>query len=385
MKVRYITNSMRGLPPIENKFGCLTALLKKVLVEGYNEQDIKGTSVSEGVTTVSLKGDHGFLPSQVVTINSKDYRVSGVSYNSISIKTTDTLSGKIKGAPLGFTQVFSDDKATCFKSAAGHILKVIDSQPTGYGANWIKYARVVGGWKIDSSGNFVDNIKVPRHSNAKYENIEMTPVDNIAGWLKWDYFGHESQGGYGENSVTNRGGTSNWTLVGDDKTFYLFINAGSPGEYPNTCIFGSISDVDTFILVGSERFTDWSRGDNRNTANVWRNLFSYVGGDDVYVGPFISNDSAGSYLPATNFSPRALNYGTERNVANARTQDTVISEALVQEGTALRGFLRGLRFVQSDHSIPMVTEDYVIVLASRYDTSYYKSVYISYYFPLEDW
>lgn len=243
---KYIESYYGGVPELLNQYGSLKSLLKSMLTEPYNVHTILSVDRLEGFLNLNLTLGHGFYKNQVITLSgftdaelNVDYRIAEVGVGFVSIKFENELktdfSGdvlELKGTPLGYDIIFEDveNGVICFKNKSTKspaVLKLIDSlPPNDYDPSWSKFARVCIGQEINSEGNFVNEIKAPYHPD--YINCELTGNNvkgavGIHGFAKWTYSlrtGTDSQ----ESIAPSPDYQGRWTLIGDDKCFYLMIN-----------------------------------------------------------------------------------------------------------------------------------------------------------------
>lgn len=254
-EVKLITSDLLKSPVLNNSFGSLKDLLKIVLTEGFNEKEVASIVFSQDkdLFIVRLPLNHGYSAQTVVTISganesqfNKEFRLIEVSGTSASIYISDksiteaTGDLVIKVAPLGYTIPYENEEegVVCFKNKSlksPAILKVIDKlPPNGYSDTWAKYARVVIGQSITDQGDFVDNLKSP--SNVNYPNAEKTGngvsgAGGIHGFAKWDYASHSGHDFLEVYPPNNSDFPTNWRIIGDNKTFYLMIQATGRDRY----------------------------------------------------------------------------------------------------------------------------------------------------------
>lgn len=256
-KTRYIESYFGGTPTLKNEYGSLNNLLSVVLTKPYNIQTVLGVTLDVNTINFQMNAGHGYYPEQVIQLTGSDevefqreYRVVTSGPESITVKNTTKLltpptgTVQLQGAPLGYELIYENTKKgiMCFKNKSTispGILKVIDIlPPNGYEESWSKYARVVMGVSIDLEGDFIDNFKAPY--NGQFPNAEKTGNDilgaeGIHGFAKWVY--SSQLGGDTQESVAPAPDyQGSWSIVGDDKTFYLMINpSGAPGNPEHGC------------------------------------------------------------------------------------------------------------------------------------------------------
>lgn len=413
IKTKFIKSSYSNSPKIDATFGSLVKVLKAVLVEGFNELSVTRGTYDNSKKQIELffKRGHGFTTASVVSISgsldtklNKEFRVIESRFDSIilhseeSINLSDISNIKVKFAPLGYELVYDDITNTgtaCFKSKDGNILKVIDAPLSGYNTSWTKYARVVAGNNIDRGGDFIDNQKFPKH--ATYPDLEKTgngPAGSgKVGYLSWEYTRYvQDDTSYFPYTSQVTGFTSNWSIIGDDRTFYLSIDSmGLTIDSRNIYTFGAIEKdtVGSCILVGAD-----ISGVNSNQTNAehygtsGRNSFTNM---RYNIGCFINKSSEGSNFDQLNFnlyhvaldSSNATNQGLNKgnNPNNFYTPITV-----VDAHKNVRGNLRGIYQLYSNSlNNNMFLDNYkkVVIKVRYYSTD--NPLQVPYLFSLEDW
>lgn len=414
VKTKFIKSSYTNSPKIDGMFGSLVKVLKAVLVDGFNE-----LSVTKGVYDNSKKQielfftrGHGFGVTSVVSISGssdpkldKEFRVIESRLDSIilhsedPVNLSDVSNIKVKFAPLGYELVYNDitnKGIACFKSKGGDILKVIDAPLSGYNTSWTKYARVVAGNNIDIGGDFIDNQKFPKHNT--YPNLEKTgngPAGSgQVGYLSWEYARYVQDNTSSYRYVDQvTGFISNWSIVGDDRTFYLFIdNMGPTIDSRNICTFGAIErdTIGSCILVGSDI--------SAVTSNQYSTQYYGTSGRNGFtnmqhnIGCFINKSSEGNNVDQLNFnlyhvtldSGNVTNQGLNKgnNPNNFYTPITIVDAY-----KNVRGNLRGIyQLYNNSLNNNMFLDNYKkVVVRVRYYGTDQPPYQIPYLFSLEDW
>ena len=343
-KVKLITNMTTGTPALKNEWKSLVSLLKTVLVDGYNSKVPTGVESHQGdIKKIKFAAGHGYVTGQVIRCtaggSNKEYRVldSDAEYVYIHEPSSISKPDTVIGAPLGFSLAYDDISNTgvaCFKNASTKspaILKVIDNlPPNGYTTTWAKFARVVCGKAIDSSGNFVGNQKVPFMVGV--ENPELTGngvsgASGIHGWLKW-YYALRRDAGYsgGEGFFPDGVYPTEWIIVGDNNTFYLFIRAMGAmyGAY-NIYSFGAYTsnnpqDTTNIQITGCDYYTPASY--QNSSMNTGSSTASNVGSktssafnlgyatQHYFSGNYLLGDVGGQLAPEFKFCTFGVNHST---------------------------------------------------------------------------
>lgn len=308
-EVKYISSNYKDTPIITENYGDLVKMLDKVLCEGFNINDIlKSENQGNNRFKIYLPVGHGYVKEQVVNIYgsesfNNDYRVLSTTPDSILIQLDESLTNiieitpedsvKIKTASLGFKNVYSNTSKTtmCFKNTSQNspgVIKVIDEiPPNGYGATWCKYARVVMGFNVDDTGNFIDNIKTPvtlDFPSAEKTGNGVSAESGIHGFAKWkyaitdDYYGRECYG-------TLKRGIKAWDIIGDSNTFYLILYSGMDSSVLG---FGNIKGEGFDNPVSLQATDGFQNSDTTAVSSYYGKTFNNWG--------FLVNKNTGSFL-----------------------------------------------------------------------------------------
>lgn len=436
-KVKYIDNNMLGSPTLGLTRGDLVRLLKTVLVDGFNSK-IASTVTPEilgNIVTITFPAGHGFVFNQVIKISGANeinfngqYRI--LQSDAISIKIiTKTSFSSITGtvtvsiAPLGFSLAYDDITNTgtaCFKNTSTKtpgVLKIIDAlPPNGYDTNWSRFARVVAGQQTDSYGEFINNEKFPYHSSYPFSEKTGNGVSGATGihsLCRWDYGLRPYNGNsYWADSlaVSSYGyGTfpTNWRIIGDSNTFYLFIQSmGRDYSGYNICSFGiyiptNPSASDNLYLIGGD---GWVSSDNQYpyvTQTARRNSFTYFGGDSDSFGLFLFKNVDQNIQHYLEFMPVALYFsdsnrqwpykslikGLDPTTGNLLTSPVYLKDT----NQDFRGQLRGLQQFYGSGQLSnnlLLDNNNSIVLSTKlfeWTTSSTNSEQVPYLFSLKDW
>lgn len=246
-QTKLIASHFKGTPELNNEYGSLNNLLKKVLTEYYNPQEVLEVSRTLDTYNIFLNINHGFLKDQVIELRhasfdtfNTQYRILNTTLNSIEIialsenvlEPQPDKSLEVLGAPLGYSVVYEnlEDGVLCIKNTSTNspaILRSIDKlPPNSYENSWSKFARVTIGQNIDGQGMFIDNIKAPYHPDHPYAEEVGNGVSGAAGihgFAKWRY---SLGNNYESTEHRPPAGTfpTKWRIVGDSNTFYLMIH-----------------------------------------------------------------------------------------------------------------------------------------------------------------
>ena len=415
-KTRYYEWTNKNAPRVENTYGSFVNFLDTILCKGYNLNTATSIEVLEdNFVKINLPRGHGYLFNQVVQLTGSDKEY----YNS-SFRVLDShndyikvfLEGNIvsslsecsvKVAPLGFTNVYTNTAKTimCFKNASTKspgILKVIDElPPNGYSSSWTKFARIVFGQEIDDLGEFISNNKAPFHPT--YPDSEKTGngvsgSSGTHGFAKWDYASNDDSY-HRENYAPDGTFPRNWTLIGDDKTFYLFIGttassrttiqgfgnyiSENPDETTNLCLQAR----DSFIAANTYADNYYARSQNRFgqfSSYTGSFLMSNIYGDIKNIYKYYSQ---GLYV-GESYSDRPWHSGDIKSL-NPASGLLASGLSYIKDASGyIRGSHRGLRMLYGDSNISAgsISGSGEIILSV---TDPVDDRYATYLFSLKDW
>lgn len=391
-KTKFILSDRKGAPLLTPTWGSLNTLLKTVLVEGFNTQVISSIIV-DPVTKIAiakLSLGHGYIRNDVLLISgasqpefNKEFRVVDFKADEITFvmppetlitEATTATSITCKIAPLGYSLAYENtsEGAMCFKNTSIQspaILKVIDKvPPNGYTTTWAKFARVVAGQEIDTSGDFIGNRKTPY--NQDFPDMEKTGnrvsgAAGIHGLAKWDYgFLSTTNGYHYEYTVVDWAEATDWKIIGDSQTFYLMIkNEGKTSPY---CIYGfgnfvSEDTRDTTNVVLQARHGNYAASTSAPYYHRTRTANQFLLQNGHYFGNYILSSIYGnipyrsrSSLPESCYCCTGLNLNNDTRPWNSAgitaihpiTGRLITSEVGIKDADDnLRGRHRGIRIV----------------------------------------
>ena len=393
---KYIDSTFAGLPPINREYGSLIQVLKKVLTEGFNPQIPKSIDNSKApLRTIVFENNHNFQKQSVVQITNisllkKDYRVVEKTALSITVHSDSVLNiediSKISTAPLGYEIVYTNTPGTtvCFKSKSSSpaVLKVIDEIPPGYPSNWSRFARVVIGSAVDEGGNFINNLKTPSSTTYPYPEISGnggTPGDATStfyGYAKWNFF--SSSDSYGRENVNIPAGhDKTWMLIGDDKTFYIFIN-DMPSQSFTPYGFGALDRGESSLLIANIRFyapsTTYSQRYNRSF-NSWG-----ISGGSCYVH---TAEGESKYSRTNHFYYSTHPWNSSITKCYNPASGKMFTTKMGVFNTEFEGNNRGIRiFNGNDYPKYIYSDTQKILIASTPDITNETMPLL---FSLEDW
>jgi hypothetical protein len=201
--VKWFTHTMQGAPQLSNDWGCMTALLDAVLINGFNLKSVSSIMRSASVATVSIPAGHLFEVDQLVSVSGADqasyngefrvlsttantltYAVSGSPTTPASTSTAIT----IKAAPLGWETVFTGTSKRAYRStnpaSNRPFLRVDDGCDPVWNTNYVKYARITLAQGMSDIGTFV-GARAPFDSSnpSKNEVGSGSGATASAGWF----------------------------------------------------------------------------------------------------------------------------------------------------------------------------------------------------------
>lgn len=367
MLTKFYYSTMKGAPNLASEWGSLLSVLKGCLLNGFNEQQVSSVVIVDGIATITLGSDHGFIEHQVVAISGADqvafnteYSVLSVTATTITVKapaiTAVTGTMLIKTAAMGWTEKFTGTNKSVFAAKDTtknrFVLRVDNSLPVGYDASWAKFARVTIAEDmidIDNFGSFAKAPTSPTNINTNEQGNGVTGASGVYGWAKW-YHGVETISYLKEQSTVGQSATFDWEIVGDDSCFYFWVkitNSEGRATYAFAPI-DSVSSTDNFNCFLSA--TDGLMAANvngeyhetgRNSANCqWKSLDTsgkFVLRD--YTGNGTSHEPCGLFSLNTGNSQQVSGRSSDIPFPNKTDNSVVLHETYVKTMNGIRGTL----------------------------------------------
>lgn len=433
-KVKYITSGTSGALNIEDSWGSLAKVLKQVLSVGFNPTVISSIDLDSvnNILQINFESFQNYSPSSVVSISGVSVLLDGeyriLDYGPKFIKVASdpdksyvqpfnlTPSSIVKVAPLGF-EILHDNIATTgkimFKNKSVNspgVLRVFDAKPanSGYLDTWSKFARITMGQNVVNIDKFLNDERAPFVS--KYPDIEntgdksTTGTNSITGYAKW-YYALIETASPGEHQIpVSRIFPISWRIIGDDKTFYLFIR--NQGEYSWYTIysFGNYQsnlkeDTQNLILhagFGTE-IASWS---DTSSYSSYRNKFTAsnkYGACCIFKNSFrgLENEFLGYHfgLDAGDTSAAQRDYPSDSRFISSVSGNTgakITSPVFIKDkNLEYRGQLRGISQIygQAYRSLDgqMMEGSKIILSAQRFYNSGQSEPHVPYLFSLKDW
>ncbi len=224
--VKFLRSTDKSAPSLNGQVSSLITVLDAVLVNGYNSISVTLTRANSTVTVTGT--NHGFKADQCILISGADQsEYNGEFYVDTIIDSdnftfvinttpatpaTGTITCKI--APLGWTKVYSGTNLAAYRAPGGNqaYLRVDDTIGT--------YVKVCG-------------------------YLNMTDVNT--GTDQFPTTAQTSNGVYWYKSNTADATARVWSIVGNDRSFYLQTigSAVSNGTYTNIVFFGDFKSYKT--------------------------------------------------------------------------------------------------------------------------------------------
>lgn len=432
-KVKYLSNRSQGSLTIDNSWGSLAKLLKQVLSLGFNENVISGLALDKtyNIFTVTFNFAHSYSLNSVIAISGVsnlvdgEYRILDFSDTTIKIASNPlktyvepfviTANSKIKMAPLGYDVLFDEVNTSgkiVFKNKSTKspaILKVIDAlPPNGYLNTWAKFARVVVGQNIVNINEFLNNEKAPFLSTLpNVENVGngVSGASGIHGYSKWFYSSIKSSAMSETGIVTEDIFPINWRIIGDDKTFYLFLRPMGSYSWYTIYSFGNYisnfkEDTQNIILHASFNLLKASDGTLSSSYGSINNKFtqnniegacclfknSYRGLENDFLGYHFGLDPGDSAAVYRDYPSNSQTLApVSSNTGSKLTSPIFIKDKYYE----YRGYLRGISqlYGQPYKSLDgqLLDGSDIILSAQRYYNSSDNQPQVPYLFSFKDW
>lgn len=330
--VNFSHNLQSGSPTLNGTAGSLIGVLDAALVSGFGLQTATIT-VASGVATLTTPLAHPFEVAQIVLVAGADNTALGGRKRVLTRTTTGitfaaagvadgaaTGSINVKVAPAGWAKEFSGTNKAVYRAPASAdgcrlYLRVDDT----FGRN----ARVVG-----------------------YES--MTDVDTGEG--PFPTTTELSGGGWWPKSNSADSNARAWTVIADDRGFYLHMGSGNANGYS-----GSVWGFGDFSSYKSgDAFASLLASTNSDQSGLQSNLgesFDYLTQDSVYVrcarsftgipGAISLRKSPESFA-RQNVGASGAGTGLVATYPNGPNNGLILSRiALSEDGICWRGNTRG--------------------------------------------
>lgn len=230
MPIKVYRSQDLGAPVLSGQIGQFITFLDAILVNGYNSVSVSSLTRSGTTATATCAAPHGLSTGDVVLVagaGQTDYNVEAVvtvvsgtvfTYD-VANAPTSPATGTItaKRAPLGYTKVFTGSNKAAYRandtSGLRHFLRVRDDGGTTGGTRECRL------WGYEA----------------------MTDVDTGTG--PYPTVAQSSNGYYQMKSSSTDATQCAWCLVGDGKTFYLFVDyngAAASGMSSSGTFYGTV-------------------------------------------------------------------------------------------------------------------------------------------------
>lgn len=225
------SSMMTGLPVVTNTRGDLVTMLNALLVNGVNSKAVATVTYADGICTLEVGNDHGFIVNSVVdiqnssqaTLSGNDFKIKSVSSTKISFDCPSLVNNEIgltvRYSPLGFEQYFASDGKACYKSPDPRYpayLRVDDKTAFTVSDYHAKFAGV----EICENMTDFDTATWQSPYAATYPLQNRQHTAHSTGWFKWYYAAKRLP--KVDNTVPTSG-NRRYVLVGDETYFWLII------------------------------------------------------------------------------------------------------------------------------------------------------------------
>lgn len=298
--IKYLHSGLTGAPVLSGTAGALRAVLDACLVDGWGTATADSVTITSGIATVTRSAGHPFEAQTVALISGAAVSGSGTINGEQTVLSTTattytfatlavgTVSGTVqhKFAPLGFT------RATPGTNTAAY--QITGSGGTGF---WLR---------LDDTGTTTARVVgYEAMSDVNTGTNAFPTAAQFSGGLIWG------------KSNSGSTGVRGWTILGDDRGFYMYTegNFGSAtGAMHGFGDFNSLKPADAFNCFLAAWDADYSSGG--------------------FTAPMASNDISCSYYTNTGGTYIARPYtgtGSPRTVAR-QAQAPMMTVTLVQSG-----------------------------------------------------
>lgn len=332
--IKYFHSGLTGAPVLNGLVGTLRDVLDACLVDGWGLATVDSVTISGGIATVTRSAGHPFEPQTVALVSGATVSGSGsingeqtvltttASQYTFATTATGTVSGTVqhKFAPLGFARAAPGTNTAAYQ--------ITGSGGTGF---WLRVDDTVG--RFAAVRGYESMGDVNTGSNA------FPTTSQYAGLgLAW--------GKSNAASSTSR----SWSVLGDDRGFYLLTDTGTAAGAYGFGDFNSLKSADGFNCF----VTGWS---SDYTANVYsafqqHDIASsyYMQSGTTYIArPYTGTGSPQSVFRQAQFLPMNLSVGQSGNLSvsypNASDGSLILTPVNLLESSGsmlIRGSLAGI-------------------------------------------
>lgn len=257
--IKYYSSTDPSAPTIGNNWGDLTALLDAVLVDGYNLKTVASITRSGSTATAVVSAGHPYQVGRILSLGGSDQAdyngeklLTAVTSTTFSFEVTGSpatpATGSIsaKVAPLGFEVAYTDGAhKRAYRSQLPASSKPIllvnagekgtNAAGTTYNSSWAKWANV-GIVENMTDINTLVGSQAPFDAAYPTRNRGGGGLANQYGWAKW-YWAMSSSGTL-IDSTPPTAGDRPWALVGDGRSFYLWLGRLTGVSVDAVCSYG---------------------------------------------------------------------------------------------------------------------------------------------------
>ena len=248
-KIKYFSSTHGNTPTLGNNWGNLTNLLDALLVNGFNPSTLTSLVKLGSTVTATTSGTHTYHVGAILILAGSLQPEYNIEVEVLSTTTTTftfsdaglswsdvpgTITTKI--APLGFEAAFTDGahkrayRSTVVASSKPILLvdagaKGTNTAGTTYNSTWAKWANV-GIVQDMTDINTVVGSQAPFDPAYPTRNRDGGGLADQYGWAKWYWATNDDSQSENENYGPPAAGNRPWALVGDGRSFYLWLARG---------------------------------------------------------------------------------------------------------------------------------------------------------------
>lgn len=338
--IKVIHSNQTSVSPIAGTAGYLTTFLYAALETGFNTKTVSSITVTANVATVTTSTAHGYLVNDVVRISGANESVfnddvliatvpSTTTFTFALTTATASATGTISCciAPLGFTRVYLGTNKAVFRAQSGSRLYLrIDDTNALYSVVSVYETMTT----VDSGTNKMGDVYIKKSASAN-----TTPVE--------------------------------FYLIGDDRTFYLFVNWNA-----TACGGFAFGDFNSFVVGDVYNCLLFGYSASAPTYVYSSQYFTYVTFNNTYVtGQYLMKNFDGGTINApvfkANFASGQMGYGTNFFFPNPLDGSMRLLPIELIESTSgyHRGTMRGLFSPLESSNGMFSSNDRTIVISGK--------------------
>lgn len=342
--IKLFSSTDTGAPVLSGTTSALIALLDACLISGYNVKGIDSLTWTNGLATATCNSGHGYAVGDIIQIEGASNSLFNSQWQVKSVTTSNftfNVPGSEIASPVGGTKTVRKAPAGWVKSYAGTSTAAYISSDSSSGKLPLR---------VDDSDPCFTRVR-------GYESL--SDIDNGTG--PWPTLTQSSTGLTWLKSDSEDVSSREWTLIADDRFFYLAVRAFST----QGCSLVWFGDINAFNATDSYSVMIKGHPSPSPSSAADGNIL-YVNGDQT--GKYLSRGyhSVGSAVSCGligNILQTVAGYSGGFPFPNPVGAGLLNQSLIVSENNAARGLLPGM--YQVLHNQPLSHNDQLPLVVNK--------------------